>query len=182
MYLIKNSLRYRIRYEGVIRFLLLIILLSLITFNPGCCRKEMVEARPGSPAPAFTLTDLDSNQVGLGDFEGKVVLIDFWATFCPPCKESIPYLETLYRRYKDEDFVILGISVDNNPEEVKMFRKYYHISYPILMADKKIKKLYGVTGVPEAFVLGRDGILKSHHIGFSPEMVLEIEEEIKGLL
>jgi peroxiredoxin len=158
-----------------------IALLSLFWAATGCVKEER-KANLGTPAPDFALTDLDGEKVNLSDYKGRVVLIDFWATWCPPCRDSIPFLENLYLKYKDNGFVVIGISFDENIEMVKRFKERYNMTYPILMGEEWIKNDYGVTGVPETFIIGRDGILKSKHIGFHESLAVKMDEEVRGLL
>lgn len=163
-------------------FIFTITLISLFSTITGCVKEERKRAVIGYPAPNFTLSDLDRKKVNLSDYKGKVILLDFWATWCPPCKESIPYLETLYQRYKDKGFVVIGISFDEDIETVKRFKERYNMTYPILMGEDWIKNDYGITGVPETFTIDRKGILKSHRVGFNESLVAIMDEEIKGLL
>lgn len=167
-----------IKLKGLIVGFILLCLFLTIT---GCERKER-KAIIGAPAPQFTLTNLNGQKVSLSDYSGKVILLDFWATWCPPCKESIPHLETLYRRYKDKGFVVIGISFDEDIETVKRFKDKYNMTYPILMGEEWIKNDYGITGVPEMFMLGRDSILKSHRLGFNESLAALMDQEIRGLL
>lgn len=158
-----------------------IILSSLFLIANGCVKKER-KATIGNPAPEFTLTDLTGKKVRLSDYSEKVVLIDFWATWCPPCKESIPFLESLYQRYKERGFVVIGISLDEETEIVERFKKRFKITYPILMGEEKTKKDYRITGLPEMFILERNGNLRYHHLGFNKSLKDKIDKEIKGLL
>lgn len=153
--------------------------LFLIFFS---CEKRTEEAIIGSPAPDFTLIDLDGNKVSLSDYRKKVVLIDFWATWCLPCKESIPFIEGLYRRYKDKGFMVIGVSFDEDIEIVRRFKNRFDMTYPVIMGEDRIKNIYGLIGLPEMFILDRDGILRYHHLGFNPSLTDKIEKEVKDLL
>lgn len=163
------------------RSLLLVLIVLLVVF--GCERKNPPPPKIGDLAPPFTLKDLDGKKVSLDDFKEKVVLIDFWATWCPPCKESVPDLDGLYRKYKDNGIIILGLSVDaGGPQIVKAFKEAYKMSYPILMADESITRKYGVRGIPSLFILDKDGRIQQNFVGFSPGMTAMIEKKIKELL
>ncbi len=158
--------------------LLLSFLFLIIT---DCERRERI-AIIGSKAPDFTLTDLDGNKVGLSQYRGKVIVIDFWATWCPPCKDSIPFLESLYQRYKEKGLVVIGVSFDEDVELVKRFKERYIMTYPVLMGEDRIKNNYGLIAIPEMFIIGRDGVLRYHHLGFNESVPDEVEKQIKGLL
>jgi len=118
-------------------------------------------------APNFTLPDLDGNMVSLSDYKGKVVLLNIWATWCPPCVEEMPSMEKLYQELKDEGFEILAVSVDvSGAKEVIPFMKKHKLSFPALTDTKgDIKSLYQTTGVPESFIIDRNGIIVEKVIG-----------------
>ncbi len=119
---------------------------------------EMQKVSQLRPAPDFILQDINGEEVGLKDFKEKTVLLLFWATWCPHCKEEIPKLKDIYKNYKDKDFDILAISVDDNLEKLKKFVEKNKIQYKVLF-DKEtaIARLYGVMGVPAHFVVDKKG-------------------------
>jgi peroxiredoxin len=112
-------------------------------------------------APLFTLNDVDGNSVSLSDYHGKVVFVNFWATWCPPCRAEIPDFVKLIDKYGDDGFVILGISVDQPADVHKIpgFVDQYKMNYPVLLDTRgEVVNLYGgVRAVPTTFVLNRDG-------------------------
>ncbi len=113
----------------------------------------------------FTLTDLEGKAWTLKDLKGKVVLVNFWATWCPPCQKEMPDLEALYNRYKDQGFVILAISEDEETNKVAPFIAERKISYPILLdPGQKVNKLFQVDGIPKSFVYDREGKLVAQSI------------------
>ena len=113
----------------------------------------------------FTLTDLQGKSWTLKDLKGKVVLVNFWATWCPPCQKEMPDLEALYNRFKDQGFVILAISEDEETEKVAPFIAERKISYPILLdPGQKVNRLFVVEGIPKSFVYNREGKLVSQSI------------------
>jgi len=113
----------------------------------------------GTPAPNFALTSTDGKTVKLSDFRGKVVVLDFWATWCPPCKAEIPDFIKLYSKYKKDGFQMLGISVDQGGlGAVLPFMKEYGINYPIVLADNDVVSAYGgIRGIPTTFVIDKQG-------------------------
>jgi thiol-disulfide isomerase/thioredoxin len=133
------------------------------------------------PMPAFLVNDLDGRPVSTAAWKGKVVFINFWATWCPPCRAEIPILIDLENRYKDR-LQIVGVSVDDgDPADVKQFAKDAGINYPIVMADRTIVKEYGgVPALPTLFVVNPDGNVVQKHEGlFSNELY---EAEVRLLL
>ena len=132
-------------------------------------------------APAFTLTDLSGQKLSLSDYKGKVVLLDFWATWCGPCRIEIPGFVELQNRYRDQGFTIIGISSDDGPDPVRQFYTEYKMNYPVAMEDKSVGQLYGgILGLPTAFLIGRDGRIYAKHVGATDLTVFE--DEIKQLL
>lgn len=112
----------------------------------------------------FALTDLQGKSWTLGSLRGKVVLVNFWATWCPPCRKEMPDLETLYERFKDKGFVILAIS-DEEQNKVQPFIKERSIQYPVLLdSGRKVNDLFEVEGIPKSFVYDRDGKLVAQSI------------------
>lgn len=110
------------------------------------------------------LTDLDGKQATLGDYRGKVVLVNFWATWCPPCRKEIPDLETLYNRFKGQGLVVLAIS-DEDLDKVKPFIAERNVTYPVLLdPGRKVNELFQVVGIPKTFIYDRSGKLAAESI------------------
>jgi len=128
------------------------------------------------PMPAFLVTDLDGNPVSTAAWKGKVVFINFWATWCPPCRAEIPVLIDLANRYKDR-LQVVGVSVDDgDPADVKQFAKQAGINYPIVMADRAIVAEYGgVAALPTLFVVNPDGNVVQKHEGLYSNALYEAE-------
>lgn len=114
----------------------------------------------GKPAPAFTLTGTDGKKISLGDFRGHPVVVNFWATWCGPCKLEMPWMEEFYNKYKPQGLVVLGLSQDDgiSRTEVASAAKKIGVSYPILMPDEQVAKSYGgVDYLPETFFVDKTG-------------------------
>ena len=134
-----------------------------------------------SAAPDFSLPDLAGQKVTLSSYRGKVVLLDFWATWCVPCRDEIPHFIELQNRYGDQGLQIIGVSMDDGPEPVRDFQKSFKMNYPVLMGNAKTGELYGgILGLPVSFLIGRDGRIVARHIGATSPAVFE--KEIMGLL
>lgn len=110
-------------------------------------------------APDFTLTDMQGVPVSLSQYRGKVVFLNFWASWCPPCKEEMPSMEALYQRLKKEDFVLLAINVEENGQQaVEQFLKEVPLNFPILLDQtQSVASLYKVHGLPHTFIIDREG-------------------------
>lgn len=122
----------------------------------------------GKPAPPYTATSLNGDTVSLGALRGKVVLLNIWATWCAPCREEIPYLQTLFARHEKDGFEIVGVSVDarGSATTVESFRKDFGMTYPIwLDPDERVQTLFLALGVPASYLIDRDGILRWKHLG-----------------
>lgn len=133
------------------------------------------------PVPAFDAKDLDGASISTTEWKGKVVLVTFWATWCPPCREEIPMLIGLKSRYKDR-LQIVGVSLDDDPpSEVKQFAQKEGINYPVVMATRKIVAEFGgVPALPTSFVVNQDGKVVQKHVGLYPPTVYD--DEVRSLL
>ncbi|OGC42399.1 hypothetical protein A2Y85_07455, partial [candidate division WOR-3 bacterium RBG_13_43_14] len=121
-------------------------------------------------AQDFTLSTIDGTQITLSSLKGNVVLVDFWATWCPPCKRSIPVLIDLYHKYHERGFTVLGISTSDSEDILKAFIKEHNIPYPILLGSNDVAKQYGVTGIPHMVIIDRKGRIVKTQVGYYEQM------------
>ncbi len=130
-------------------------------------QQQQASGRAGFPAPDFTLQDIGGRAHRLADLHGKVVFLNVWATWCPPCREEMPSMERLYRRLLGKDFVMLAVSEDETgATAVVPFVNQMGITFPVLIdPEGLVSQRYGVTGYPETFVIDRDGRVIQHIIG-----------------
>ncbi|MBN1972158.1 MAG: tetratricopeptide repeat protein [Sedimentisphaerales bacterium] len=133
------------------------------------------------PAPVFTLRDLNGQQINLSDFIGMVVLLNFWDISCPPCVEEISQLEILYKNYKEQDLVIIGLNDEPDHNRIRQFAQD-NISYTVLINAERQFIEYGAAIVPVCYYIDREGIVRYQDVGFSKGMGKDIEARIKGLL
>jgi peroxiredoxin len=159
------------RYRSVILFVVIAVFIGVLILLQGKDSFFNLSHRnrvtPGLQAPSFTFPGLDGRMVSLADYRGKVVFLNIWATWCPPCIEEMPSIESLYQTLKGEDFEILAVSVDAmGVKTVAPFMKKYKLNFPVLLdTDATIRNLYGTTGVPESFIIDRKGIVVKKAIG-----------------
>ncbi len=130
----------------------------------GCHRRD---ALVGGPAPEFSLSDLQGNAVRLANLKGRVVFLNVWATWCEPCREEMPSMQSLYERMHGPDFEMLGVNADQGDRAiVENFAKEYRLTFPVLPdPDLQIADRYRVTGYPETFLIDRNGRIVAHEIG-----------------
>lgn len=168
------------RRPGYGKIPLFLVLLICSCFL-GCARETVPVV--GRPAADFTVTDLQGEKVSLSQFRGKVVIIDFWATWCPPCKASIPHLVDIYRRYNGKGVVILGILLEqSSSSHISRFVADMRINYPVLLGTQEIMETYKVRHIPVTIVVDKEGIIREKLIGFSDVTMRRLEESIRELL
>jgi len=133
-------------------------------------------------APCWELTDLDGKPVHSTDFKDKVVVLDFWATWCPPCRAEIPGFIALQKKYVAQGLTVVGVSVDQaGLKTVKSFAGRNGINYPVVLSDKKVEDAFGgIMGLPTTFIIDRTGHIVKQHLGFTEQS--EVETEIRTLL
>jgi thiol-disulfide isomerase/thioredoxin len=132
---------------------------------------------PKTPAPEWSAVDLDGNPVASSAFDGKVVLVGFWATWCPPCRREIPEFIDLQEKHGNDGLVVVGLSVDQKgPEAVKAFAEEMGINYPVLMADAALAQAFGgVRSIPTTFLIDRSGQIVARNVGYWSRDQLERE-------
>jgi len=137
----------------------------------------------GSEAPAFELPSLDGGSESLADAGGKVLLVNFWATWCKPCEDEMPAMEKLYQALADEGFLLVAISVDDDTEAVKAFRERLQLSFPILLdPGATVAKLYQTYRYPESFLIGPGGDVVERYVGPKPWDDAAYVQRIRRLL
>ena len=135
------------------------IIMAVVNFD----KQEVVVLEAGQPAPDFTLDTLDGNKVTLSEYKGKVVMVNFWASWCQPCRQEMPDIEKAYETYKDQGLVVLGVNLSEKNVPIQGFVKQYDLTFPILMDRQGTTAvdLYKVKPIPTTFFVDREGILRT---------------------
>ncbi len=138
---------------------------------------------PGDAPPAIDMPDQSGNEVDLGELKGKVVLVDFWASWCGPCREEMPVLEALHKKYAKDGLVIVGVNIDNNPKKMNNFLKGTPASFRVVH-DRKlaVASKYEPATMPSSYFIGRDGKIRYVHEGFRKKDAADLEHRIQTLL
>jgi|SRR6516164_5337912 len=133
-------------------------------------------------APDWQLTDVEGKTMKLSDFRGKVVILDFWATWCPPCRAEIPGFVEIQKKYADKGFTMIGVSLDREgPSVVKPFIARFGMNYPVVMGNQKVAADYGgITAIPTTFIIDRQGYIVAGYQGLTMQSIFE--SVIDGLL
>nr|MBP7914986.1 TlpA family protein disulfide reductase [Vitreoscilla sp.] len=138
---------------------------------------------PSTPAPDFTLRSMNGPNLRLQEQRGKVVLLNFWATWCAPCREEMPHLNRLYEKYRAAGFVLLGVNVDDDPANALGVAGTFGVKFPMLLdTDKQVSKLYDLATMPSTVLIDRDGKVRYLHRGYKPGTELEYDQQIRTLL
>lgn len=134
------------------------------------------------PAPDFVLKSNSGQNIRLSELRGEVVLINFWATWCGPCRQEMPLLDDLHSRYKDMGFTVLGVNVEKKPEKAQAMLAESPVSFPVLFdANSEVSKLYNVDAMPTTVMVDRDGNMRYLHRGFKPGYEDSYAAQVKDL-
>lgn len=140
-------------------------------------------ATAAEKAPDFQLPKLDGTNLSLSELRGNVVYVDFWATWCPPCRESFPWMESMYQRYQGLGLQVVAISLDQKSSLIENFLKANHASFTILHDGKgSVAEAFKVKGMPSSYLVDRKGNIRMRHAGFNEGDKGALESEIKKLL
>ena len=135
------------------------------------------------PAPDFTLKSLEGRNLRLQELRGQVVLVNFWATWCGPCREEMPHLNKLHDKYHASGFVLLGVNVDDDPAKAIALAAKLGLRFPVLPdADKKVSKLYDLRAMPSTVLIDRDGRVRYVHRGYQNGYESTYDAQIRELL
>ena len=166
---------------------ILVLILTSGLLITGCSPPS----QPGGPAqgpqvgklaPDFKLENLDGQSVSLSDFRGKPVLINFWASWCGPCRAEMPYIQQIYEEWSDKGLEVLAIDIGESSSKVKEFLQSQGLSIPVLLdTEKNVAQEYNITGIPTTFFIDKDGIIQEKVIGAFPSKGA-IEERLNQIV
>ncbi len=155
------------------------LLATLMVFALGACSQGRA-IEPGEDAPDFSLNDLNGKAANLSDFKGKVIILDFFASWCPPCREEIPDFIKLQNEYGPQGFTVIGVAMVSL-DDAKAFASKMGINYPVLIDDEKSSAAYGpIRSIPTTFVIGKEFKVMKKYIGFRSKDIFE--GDVKELL
>lgn len=155
--------------------LILICVLVLLACRPG-------EKSSGTAVQNdFTLESIDGQSYTLSKLKGNVIIVDFWATWCPPCRNSIPALSRLYEKYHEQGFMVLGISTEDL-NTLREYRDAQQVPYPILSGTKEVVQTYEVTAIPKMLFFDKQGTVRKTQTGYSPELEAQFDRLVDSLL
>ncbi len=156
-----------------------ILILVLFSTLPLAAKQPMV----GTKAINFTLKKFDGSNFTLSQLKGKVVVLDFWATWCPPCREELPFLDILNQKYGNKNFEVVAVNIDNKPDKAYEFLKQISVKLiPVWDEKKQVVNAYDVETMPTTFIIDKEGRIRFIHSGFEAENFVEYRKQIEFLL
>ena len=159
------------------KFWLLLVLLTMFFVN------EAGAVGIRDEAPDFTLKSLDGNNLRLEEFRGQVVLINFWASWCGPCRQEMPLLDRLHHRYEDTGFTVLGVNVEGDSKPAQEIVDKTNVTFPVLIDEgQKVSERYDLEAMSSTIVIDRDGVIRYIHLGYKPGDESKYVEVVKKLI
>lgn len=138
---------------------------------------------PSAPAPDFTLRSAEGGNLRLAELRGRVVLVNFWATWCGPCKIEMPHLNRLYEKYKSAGFVLLGVNIDEDPKQALALATRLGLRFPVLFdSDKAVSRRYALDSMPGTVLIDRDGKVRHVHKGYREGVEATYEAQVRALV
>jgi peroxiredoxin len=174
------------RKKALLFLFCLLVMISTATSSCALPKNSMsssshtlppIGSKIGNLAPGFNLVDMNGKSVSLADYDGKPVLVNFWATWCSPCRGEMPYLQQIYDDFSDDGLIMLAIDMQESPEKVKEFYSVYNLSMPALLdTSGKVSDDYGITSIPTTFFIDSEGIIQQKVIGAFPNREFIVRE------
>jgi peroxiredoxin len=153
---------------------------AALGLGTGVCAAALV---PASPAPDFTLRSMDGQNLRLGEQRGRVVMVNFWATWCGPCRQEMPHLNRLYEKYRPSGFVLFGVNVDEDTRNAAAVATKMGLKFPVLPdADKRVSKQYDLSAMPSTVLIDREGKVRHVHRGYRDGFENLYDQQIRALL
>ncbi len=165
--------------QSVFKLLIATALLLTISVPPSHASSQQISGK----APNFTLKSRSGKNIKLSELRGQVVMINFWASWCAPCRQEMPLLEKIYKKYKRLGFTLLGVNVEQNTRAAKNWLKNVNVSFPVLFdSSNKTSKLYKVSAMPTTVIIDRNGNMRYLHKGYKPGYEQSYKKQVRKLL
>lgn len=149
----------------------------------ACAASAPAALAPATAAPDFTLRSADGGNLRLGELRGRVVLVNFWATWCGPCKIEMPHLNRIYEKYRSAGFVLLGVNIDEDPRQAAAMAQRMGLKFPVLLdTDKAVSRRYALDSMPGTVLIDRDGKVRHVHRGYRDGMEETYERQVRELV
>jgi len=146
-------------------------------------RRVRAAVAPSMPAPDFTLRSAEGGNLRLGEMRGRVVLVNFWATWCGPCKVEMPHLNRIYEKYRSAGFVLLGVNIDDDPRQASALATRMGLKFPVLFdTDKAVTRRYALDSMPGTVLIDRDGKVRHVHKGYREGVEATYDAQIRALV
>ncbi|MDN3016658.1 thiol-disulfide oxidoreductase ResA [Paenibacillus sp. BSR1-1] len=167
----------------VIRTVILLVLGAAViyTLYANFTKDNKLKVAVGETAPDFVLTDMQGNKHRLSDYRGQGVFLNFWGTWCPPCKKEMPYINNQYQQFKDKGVQVLSVDIQESELAVNQFAEHYKLDFPIMIdTDKEVMTAYGIDPLPATFLIDKNGKVIKYSTGeMSEDTVRDFMEKIK---
>ncbi|MEO5770940.1 MAG: TlpA disulfide reductase family protein [Burkholderiaceae bacterium] len=157
--------------------------LALAMLLAGAVGPAQGAVQLSASAPDFTLRSVAGNNLRLAEQRGQVVLVNFWATWCGPCRQEMPHLNRIYDTYRASGFVLLGVNIDDDPRLATELASKLGLKFPVLLdGDKKVSRVYDMSAMPATLLIDRDGRVRHIHRGYRDGVEKTYEEQVRALL
>lgn len=167
----------------VMRTIILLVLCAAVVYTlyANFTKDNHQSVAVGSKAPDFVLTDLEGHKHRLSDYRGQGVFLNFWGTWCPHCKQEMPYINNQYHQFRDKGVQVLAVDIQESPLAVNEFASRYHLDFPIMIdTNKEVMTAYGIDPLPATFLIDKNGKVIKYYTGqLSENLVREFMEKIK---
>lgn len=161
------------------------LVLGIASTVPAANAGSLKSAEESAPAPlaAVALRNINGTMLSLDELRGKVVLLDFWASWCGPCRESFPWMNRMQETYREQGLEVIGVNLDQEPHLARTFLKKVPAKFTVLLDSKaQLPEAYGLVGMPSSYLIDREGRLRASHTGFHASQVADYEATLKQLL